>query len=301
MGRPSKMTDKVGEPQVTVVIPTRNRLSSLRRAVESALYQANVSLEVVIVDDGSEERVDEHLGLEDHRLRIVRIDRSGGPAMAREAGVSAARGSLVAFLDDDDYWLAEKLERCLGYFEEYPEAGVVFHDTGLSPEGVSSGGVTYHDDAMDRMLLRQPPHLDGVLVRKSIHSQIGFDPELAGAEDLDYLIGLAMLTPMVEIHQTYAVIDDSPRSSHVAMEQRIQGRQRLRQKYGYLFEDRSALSFWYLRFGHLNRLAGHPMRSLAAFVRSVLLNPRNASAWRGMALAMMPNRITELAKLGQRK
>lgn len=281
-----------GEPLVTVVIPTRDRLPSLKTAVWSALAQDNVALEVVVVDDGSEERVDENLNIADARLRVVRIDPPGGPANARERGVSEARGSVIAFLDDDDYWLPEKLERSLAYFQQFPEAGVVFHQTGRSTGSLAMVGVTYHEDPIARMLRGQPPSLDGVLVKKSVHRQVGFDPQFAGAEDLDYLIGLAKMTPMVEIHEKFAVIGDSPRTSFVAVEQRLQGRQRLRQKYPDLFADRRALAFWYLRCGHLNRVGGHRVRSVFAFVRSALLHP-TAAAWKGMALAVTPKKFAD--------
>lgn len=291
---PSSPLEESSRPLVTVVIPTRDRLASLTKAISSALAQDHVRLEVVVVDDGSEMRVDGNLDLTDERIRVVRIDQSVGPAMAREKGISEARGTIIAYLDDDDYWLAGKLERSIGYFRKYPQAGVVFHQTGQSPDNASDGGVTYHHDAMERMVLKQPPSLDGVLVQKSVHSQVGFDSEFAGAEDLDYMIGLAKITPMVEIHQSYAVIGDSSPSSFVGVEKRIQGRELLRKKHRAVFEDRRALAFWYLRFGHLNRIGGHRLRSFGAFVKSAFLQPLDASAWKGMVMAFTPRAAFDL-------
>jgi glycosyltransferase involved in cell wall biosynthesis len=103
-----------GRPAVSVVIPTRDRSEMLRRAVASVLAQRDVDLEVVVVDDGSGEPVAERLEqLRDPRVRVIRHETSRGVARARNAGVEAADGEWVAFLDDDDFWAPQKLARHL--------------------------------------------------------------------------------------------------------------------------------------------------------------------------------------------
>src|SRR5215210_5724308 len=87
-------------PQVTVVVPTRNRPALAARAVRSARDQRDVSVEVVVVDDGSEPALDAST----IDATIVRHDRSQGVAVARNSGLSRATAPLVAFLDDDDLW-----------------------------------------------------------------------------------------------------------------------------------------------------------------------------------------------------
>jgi glycosyltransferase involved in cell wall biosynthesis len=98
-------------PDVTVVIPTRSRWDLLSTAaLPSALGQDGVELEIVVVDDGSTDRTAEKLqASSEPRLRVVRLDRPQGVARARNAGIEAARGEWVAFLDDDDLWAPEKL------------------------------------------------------------------------------------------------------------------------------------------------------------------------------------------------
>ena len=126
-------------PLVSVVIPTRDRIGSLRRAVNSVLDQGLESFEVVVVDDGSKTSVADELRISDDRIRIIRSDEFAGPAGARNRGVSEARGEFIAFLDDDDFWLPGKIEACLVYFEQFPDAGAVFHMTGLSKTAPASG------------------------------------------------------------------------------------------------------------------------------------------------------------------
>jgi glycosyltransferase involved in cell wall biosynthesis len=99
--------------EVTVVIPTRNRWELLSTAaLPSALGQQGVDHEVVIVDEGSTDGTAEHLGdIGDPRLRVIRHEQPRGVAQARNAGIAEARGTWIAFLDDDDVWSPEKLRR----------------------------------------------------------------------------------------------------------------------------------------------------------------------------------------------
>ena len=93
---------------MSVVIPTRDRPRLLQRALASALRQVGVVAEVVIVDDGGSPPV--ALAPTGGRVRVLRKDRSEGVSAARNAGIAAARGEWVAFLDDDDVWAPAKLE-----------------------------------------------------------------------------------------------------------------------------------------------------------------------------------------------
>jgi glycosyltransferase involved in cell wall biosynthesis len=98
-------------PEVTVVIPTRDRWDLLSTAaLPAARGQQDVDLEIVVVDDGSTDATPEGLAaLADPRIRVVRHEQSRGVAQARNAGIVAARGEWLAFLDDDDLWSPRKL------------------------------------------------------------------------------------------------------------------------------------------------------------------------------------------------
>jgi glycosyltransferase involved in cell wall biosynthesis len=99
---------------VSAVIPTRHRASLVTRAVYSALRQTFADLEVVVVIDGPDEETVHALHqIEDLRLRVIALPQSIGGAGARNTGVEAARGTWIAFLDDDDEWLPNKIERQL--------------------------------------------------------------------------------------------------------------------------------------------------------------------------------------------
>ena len=108
--------------QVSVVVPTHGRRDVLwSRAIPSALGQTTRDLELVVVVDGADPETLERLGkVEDPRLRVVSLPQSVGAARARDAGVEAASGRWIAFLDDDDEWAPEKIERQLAAAPEGP-------------------------------------------------------------------------------------------------------------------------------------------------------------------------------------
>jgi len=96
---------------VSVVIPTHGRPQWVVCAVESALRQSYASLEVIVVVDGPDPQTVCLLeSIQDRRLRWIVLEENAGGSKARNAGVQAARGEWVAFLDDDDQWLTEKLK-----------------------------------------------------------------------------------------------------------------------------------------------------------------------------------------------
>jgi len=108
----SDCTSYADRPLVSAVIPTRGRPKLLVSAVRSALRQTWTNLEVIVVVDGPDEPTVASLHrFSDPRLRVVLLPSPRGGSAARNAGVRAARGEWIAFLDDDDEWLPKKIER----------------------------------------------------------------------------------------------------------------------------------------------------------------------------------------------
>jgi len=110
----------MADPTVSVVIPTYNRAHLIRRAVDSALAATAPGDEIIVVDDGSTDDTADILGSYGDRIRYVRI-RNAGAGAARNYGIREARNPLIAFLDSDDEWFADKLCMQRAVLAAYPE------------------------------------------------------------------------------------------------------------------------------------------------------------------------------------
>lgn len=121
-------------PLVTAVIPVYNGEALVGDAIRSVLAQTYSRVECVVVDDGSTDRSAAVAASFGPRVRVIR-QPNGGVASARNAGVAAATGELVAFLDADDYWLPEKLEKQVRCWQARPWAGLVFTGFAMAKPG----------------------------------------------------------------------------------------------------------------------------------------------------------------------
>lgn len=277
---------------VSAVIPSLNRPLAATRAIDSALRQTVPPLEVIVVDDGSVPPLAEHFADIQETVKIVRNETPTGPAAARNRGAREASGDFIAFLDDDDEWVPWKLEvvhRCLAHL---PDIDVVIHGTGTrSTDRAAIPPCSAISDPLERMLYRQPPHLDGVVVRRTTHIESPFDESFAGAEDLDYLIRLAKSgTSMVEVPAALALLGTSSDTA-VGVEKRIEGRLRLLERHPEIAADRRALAFFFLRLGHQYRRSRQRVRALQAFGRSLTSRPSGAAA-RALAYSVFPSSLT---------
>src|SRR5471030_100631 len=111
-----------GTPVVSIILPTFNRLRFLRPAVDSVLAQTFADWQLIIADDGSDEATRRYLrALDRHgRVSLIWLAHSGIPAIVRNAALRQARGDYVAFMDSDDLWSPEKLQRQLESLQQRP-------------------------------------------------------------------------------------------------------------------------------------------------------------------------------------
>ena len=181
-------------PLVSVVIPTRDRAMLLRRALLSVVGQAYQDLEVIVVDDASDDgTADVVASLDEPRIRYYRHDVRRYASAARNTGIEKARGDYIAFLDDDDEWLPTKLSKQVRLIEESPpEVGLVYcwmdHFDGQG-RLVSQTHPTLRGRVFDQVLDRQ--RLGGcptLLVRRAVFERVGgFDEELPRGNDGDFV------------------------------------------------------------------------------------------------------------------
>ncbi len=115
---------------LSVIIPTWNRAHLVCDAINSTLNQRPGEVEVIVVDDASNDGTAETLTrIYGDWIQLMRLTNRGGAGAARNAGAALARGQFVAFLDSDDVWLPGKLDAELRVFEKFPDAGAVVSDS----------------------------------------------------------------------------------------------------------------------------------------------------------------------------
>ena len=116
-------------PFFSVVIPTYNCAGLLERALLSVLKQTDQDFEIIVVDNSSTDDTRQVLeAIDDTRLSVLTVNNHGVIAYSRNIGISRARGKWIAFLDSDDVWLPEKLEKVRSKISEYPDAILICHD-----------------------------------------------------------------------------------------------------------------------------------------------------------------------------
>ena len=166
-------------PRVSVVIRTRDRPLLLAQAVRSVLAQNFTNYEIVIVDDGSKRDARSAIAdLLEPRIRIVRHAKSRGPVEAGNTGIAHAAGEYTAFLDDDDEWLAHKLQRQVAVLgASAPDVAWVYAWRDIvDADGrvVRSSRKTMEGDILERLLaLDWPGPPSTWLVRTSVLRELG--------------------------------------------------------------------------------------------------------------------------------
>ena len=111
---------------VSIVITTYGRSTTLRRAIQSAISQTYRNIEIIVVDDNKDKAIREEVirtisSIDDSRIKLVLNAVNMGGALARNEGIKAANGRYVAFLDDDDEYLPQRIEKQVEVFEKNKE------------------------------------------------------------------------------------------------------------------------------------------------------------------------------------
>jgi GT2 family glycosyltransferase len=202
-----------------VIIPAYNAAWCIRRAIDSVLAQDYRDFELIVVDDGSQDDTAALLAGYGDALRVV-SKSNGGLSSARNAGIAAARGAFVAFLDADDWWLPAKLARQLALMDARPDlmfcstASAVQTPAGERLAGWRCGAT---DDSALASIFATNAHVAGsgsaVLAKRAAFARAGgFDESLRSLEDIDMWMRLAALGGFACIDETLVIIEKSANS-----------------------------------------------------------------------------------------
>jgi glycosyltransferase involved in cell wall biosynthesis len=190
--------------KVSVLVPTFNRANYISECLDSLFAQSVPALEIIVIDDGSEDGTAALLSGYGERIRYVRKENGGKPS-AVNLGLSMVQGDLIWIFDDDDVALPDAIETRLACLKQHPEAGFVY-----SPHYYGSDGP---DGRIQCGQLHKIPHfnddefffelmkgcffsLSSSLVRARCYREVGeFDTALLSSEDYDMLLRLVALHP----------------------------------------------------------------------------------------------------------
>jgi glycosyltransferase involved in cell wall biosynthesis len=167
-------------PLVSVIVPVYNGAGFLREALDSVFAQDYEPFEVIVVDDGSTDGSGA-IACSYPKVRYIRQENQG-PAAARNAGIAAARGEIVAFADADDVQLPTRLSVQVGHLTERPEiSATLARQVWITPPPGAVPDVVWGD-------LDGIPAMTMVVQKRTLAELGGFDPRLRGPEDTDLLI-----------------------------------------------------------------------------------------------------------------
>jgi glycosyltransferase involved in cell wall biosynthesis len=281
-------------PRVSVVIPLYNAEEYIGEAIEGILAQTYRDYEIVVVDDGSTDRSAAIVSSFGAAVRYV-FQPNAGVSAATNRGVSLAKGQLIAFLDNDDIWLPQKLERQVAYLDTHPECGFVncdmqyISETGKKLDRILRG----YNEQEPYVRLFQKGYVimcSAVMIRRWVCEKAGgFDEAFvaAGLQDMEWMSRVVTSTAVGYVPETLVLYRD-----HAPRIPRDRARRneeiylnKLWERYGddpkrrrFLVGERVAflsnLGQHEIRMGQLVAGRQHLRNALSLSMRSAFVNPK---------------------------
>lgn len=197
----------------SIIIPTYKRIEFLERAIESISAQTYRNYEIIVINDNPDDKSTiDNLSNKFDRITVIHSSHTKGGNAARNLGILKSGGELIAFLDDDDLWLPEKLERHLAAHKAYPDAGLVFSDCLYiyDDSSITNNATSYRvpADVIEAMGKAKfcPATTSMVSIRRECVEKCGlFDENLVSFQDWDYWFRIAhnfkfLHIPIILVH-----------------------------------------------------------------------------------------------------
>jgi len=299
---PTIKTEMSMSSVVSVVIPTYERPEFLEGAIETALGQTYDDIEVIVVDDGSEEAYAEEITSRyPDSVRCVHHDENRGLSAARNTGIEAASAEYIAFLDDDDRWHSTKIERQVAALEMNERAGLASClVVSMTPEGdlIHCEASGTNGDCSERILVGNVIGTPSrILVRSECFDQVGaFDESLPTKQDWDFYIRLCQRWLITTVEQPLCF-----RTAHDSMSSnKDQGRKdamRIRNKHRDILKEKNlwdeslALQKGFNAKHYLK--TGDRVEARAELMRAIKKKP-NKSRFLLFISSFLPNRAIQI-------
>ena len=186
--------------RVSVIIPAYNRCAMLAEAIDSVLAQNYQDFELIVVDDGSTDRTPALLKSYRDHLTVIHQNNQG-VSSARNVGIAATSGGLIAFLDSDDLWMPQKLSVQVDFFRANPEAVICQTEEIWIRNGIRVNPGKRHQKVAGMIF---EPSLElclvspsAVMIRRRLFETIGrFDESLPACEDYDLWLRISCQHPV---------------------------------------------------------------------------------------------------------
>ncbi|WP_099067602.1 glycosyltransferase [Nostoc linckia] len=230
---------QVFEPTVSVIIPTYQRGHLVSQAINSVLAQTYKDYEIIVINDGSQDNTPQVLAEFSDRHHITAIHQANqGLSAARNAGIRSARGKYIAFLDDDDLWEPQKLEKQISVLEANPRIGLIYSDSlffsdrqGLFPGSYNTAFPTPNLQVLWTLFQYNYIPVLTVVVRQDCLNQVGlFDKTVTPCEDYDLWLRVIEKFPIYFLNQPLARYRESPSSLSQDREQMLTSHLRVKEK-----------------------------------------------------------------------
>ena len=193
-------------PQVTVILPTWNRAKWLKKSVESVLSQTFQDFELIVVDDASTDSTEEVLESYSGKIRTIFLPENFGVSTARNTAIVQSDSKWIAFLDSDDFWHAEKLEKQIKQSKIFPEYKIHFTDEIWIRNGIRVNPKNKHLKK-EGWIFKQSLALclmapSTVMLRRVLLERHGmFDEDLPVCEDYDLWLRLTAYNPVLLLNE----------------------------------------------------------------------------------------------------
>jgi glycosyltransferase involved in cell wall biosynthesis len=282
-------------PRVSVIIPTHRRPTLLAAAIRSVLDQTYQDFEIIVVDDASRDNTEEVVrSFSDRRIRYYAHGRNWRVAAARNTGVLNSTAEIIAFLDDDDEWLPEKLERQVAILNRCDAVtGVVY--TGLQKIDRRDGRViavtnpTKEGHILFDLRRNCVGTASSIAMRRICFDEVGlFDETIDFGEEYDLWIRIAHAFDFACIPEPlvrYSVHVEQLSTNYELM---IRGLERQIQKHVAFFAPYPAsLARRYLELGSLHCRTGDMRKGRAAIIQAIRLAPFEAKNYRYLLFSFL--------------
>jgi glycosyltransferase involved in cell wall biosynthesis len=263
-------------PKVSVIIPTHNRAEFLRSAIASVLNQTFQDFEIIIIDDASKDHTQEVIAnFNDARIKVIHNQISKGAAGARNIGLINTSGEYIAFLDDDDEWLPEKLKIQTCLLDNSPSEVGGIYTYSFIKEKVSGRVLSIWNYEIKEFSKENVITTSSVLLRRECFEKCGlFDENMPTGSDYDMWIRISENFSFEIIKDALVNYYIHENRLSINYGKKIRGLEILFEKHDNLFKkDLKEYSRMYHSLGVFYCYKGELQKGRRAFSKSIRMNP----------------------------